>query len=158
MMPTVLEIIARVRGVLAEQVLPELTATTWTAANIRSCIMLLTYIDDAIRLQPTVLTQANDALKDIIAAGLAADDGWLDPKIRQQIESLLADDTSSPCRPGSLEQENLQLKAAASNIIKCSAKSGHRDLAFQSLIRERLSFINKCESTIYENAAKLPPF
>jgi hypothetical protein len=158
MMPPVLEVIGRVRDVLAEQVLPELATSTWTAANIRSCVMLLTYIEDAIHLQPAVLAQANGALKEIIAAGLAADPGWLEAGMREQIEPLMADGASVQRRLDEIERDYLQLKAAAASIVKRSADSGRRDPAFQELLRARLGLVNSCELRIYENAAKLPPF
>jgi hypothetical protein len=76
----------------------------------------------------------------------------------EQIRPLLAADASSPDSAAALEQVHAQLKAAAASIVTHSAESGHRDRAFQELLRARLSIVNDCDSRLYENSAKLPPF
>ena len=158
MMPPIRTLLAHIRGVLAEQVLPELPPATWPAANIRSCVALLTYVEDALRLQPSLVPAQIAALRDIVDAALQQDDAaWLEQPLRATLMQL---PPPPPPPPGcdSMHATHVAYAEAVSDVVRRSAGAVQRNPAFEALLRDRFALINTYEADLAEQAAQLAPF
>ena len=63
---TALEIIQSVNETLSDQVLSEMEPKSWTASKLRSCIVLLTYLEDLLQEERSVLVKSNREMYDFL--------------------------------------------------------------------------------------------
>jgi len=151
MMPSSDHILSRVIAVLSEQVLPEMPASTWSAANVRACIGLLTCAQDSATLAQHLA--ATDAMLVHFLQQVAdSDERWLDASLRSRMRAVLTNSSKQPLA-GDHPQE---VREVLSYIVTLS--TGRRSPWFEQHLRECLAALNEAEFRRVARASKLMPF
>ncbi|MET0547609.1 MAG: hypothetical protein ABWZ40_15020 [Caulobacterales bacterium] len=150
MMPPPKEVLANAIGVLSEQVLPQLSATTWNAANVRACITLLTYVEDAMADGDKAVSAQADAMRSIMSFVSGSNEAWLTEELRARCGN--AADAQAPVS----YETNVHFKELLSQVVEQSA--GKRSALFQDKLRACLAVINEAEFSAMARASKLQPF
>lgn len=157
MIGTPLSIVEAVRVSLVDRVLPQLEQATWLAGDVRSCIALLTYLEDALTSGVAMMGQANAAMIGFL--GDAAATPGLDGDARREIEAAVAQAVAVPQADlTGLEMAGRALKAALSRYIAARDAAGLEDAAMTQRLRDCLRDVAACELTIAQRAEVMPPF
>ena len=151
MMPSSDHILSRVIAVLSEQVLPEMPASTWSAANVRACIGLLTCVQDSTTLAQH-LAPTDAVLVHFLQQVAESDERWLDAALRSRVRSALNNSSKQPLA-ADYPQE---VRQVLSHIVTLSV--GRRSPWFEQHLRECLAALNEAEFRRVARASKLMPF
>jgi hypothetical protein len=81
-------VIKAIAETLEKDVLPQLQPATLLAGNVRSCIMLLTYLEDRVRLEGGTLFENNMAMRALLTE-ISADDSLARYKMAAPVQTLL---------------------------------------------------------------------
>jgi hypothetical protein len=164
MIATISHLFAEIRRVLGDQVLSQMKPATWMASDIRTCLTLLTYLEDAVAGGEAMLVASNKAMNDYVATLLARDDiPWLDDGLRTVLTELPVPDGGQPHpHMTAVERGNLALLAALSAVIRKSSEHGRggglgERFAMEGL-RQCLTVIRDGEFAIAERASRMQPF
>ncbi len=60
---SILDIVRSINEAISDQVLPEIEAQSWPASRLRSCNVLLTYLEDLLSYEQSVLRDSNQNMK-----------------------------------------------------------------------------------------------
>lgn len=154
-------IVETVRRTLADRVLPQLEASSWLAGDVRSSMMLLTYLEDVLASGKTQAGQANEAMAAFLddAAGNDALP-FLTAALRDQAREAAA--TARAVDAGdliALEAANRVLKDATSAVIGASHEEGAIPTPeFTDRLRQCLRDVAACEQALSERAGQMTPF
>jgi len=143
-----------IRGILTEQVLPELQPKTWMAANIRACAALLTYLEDLVAQDQSALTTTNAAMTALLQALAMRNPAWLGSTLYREINDHPAPGTSIEA----LESENEALKELLVRAIRRHRDAGGGDEDFIAPLHECLALLSASEMAVAARAATMPPF
>lgn len=156
---TVLEAVTET---LKNQVLPELEAATWTASHVRACVMLLTYIEDRLTLEPPLLIEDNSALRALlIEAAAEAYTALLGRDLREEITAALdgLPVAAAGCVNAKPLESNLIYKELLTKAINRAFQNRAADPARYTELRTRidafLAVLRQHEKQIVERAEKL---
>lgn len=156
------EIIAAIRVSLSERVLPQLEQASWVAADVRSSLALLTYLEDALSVGADALGRANTAMIELLAGLLQLREvSFMTPELRTRIPAAIeAARNVMPFDLTALDTACNSLKALVSELISASVTRGasrNDALAIQHL-RSCLQVIAAEELRISRRAGEMPPF
>ena len=143
-----------IRGILIEQVLPELQPKTWIAANIRSCASLLTSLEDLVAQDQSALTETNAAMAALLHALATRNPDWLGSSLHHEIATHTPPGTSIEA----LEDENEALKELLVRAIRRHRDTGGGDAEFTTPLHECLALLSAREIAVAARAATMPPF
>jgi hypothetical protein len=81
-------VIKAIAETLENDVLPQLEPATLLAGNVRSCIMLLTYLEDRVRLEGRTLFENNAAMRALLTE-ISADESFTRYNMQDQVRTAL---------------------------------------------------------------------
>jgi hypothetical protein len=155
-------VIKAVAETLKNQVLPELEAATWTASHVRACVMLLTYIEDRLTLEPPLLIEDNSALRALLAEAAAeAYTPLLGRDLREEITAALDElpVAAAGCVNANPFEGNLVYKELLTKAINRAFQNRAADTARYTELRTRidacLAVLLQHENQIVKRAEKL---
>lgn len=159
------ETIAAVKKVLEEQVLPALNTASWTASNIRACLMLLTYAQDCQAQERSLLVDTNAAMASLFLEVLASTDlVWLTEDTRDTIDRTLKGINGLDDSAGIEELASLNMagKRLLSNMIRRAALArtsppSPADTRFRVLLHECLEVLARRDAQLTERARVMLP-
>ena len=107
---------------LKNDVLPELEQASWTASKVRSCLMLLTYIEARVNLEGPLLFDSNAQLRDLLSGIAAGENNAMDPELADAAKSVLRKYSPRSAYVGiaTLEEENSAYQDVVTTLIKIS--------------------------------------
>lgn len=163
MIPSSRDLIAGIARTLEQDVLPELAGATWTASHIRSCIMLLTHLEERVVREGPILYQDNIDLRALLGR-LRADLSGPLPETATRLSATL-DATTPPAgypTVEALDTINQRLKAALEQTI-ADLHDARRSLgesrfqAFDGAIMAYLAAAGDRDNVMFEKAATKSP-
>lgn len=163
MIPTSRELIAAIARTLEQDVLPELADATWTASSIRSCVMLLTHLEERVVHEGRILFDDNAGLRALLGRLRTELSGPL-PDAAIAVSAAL-DGTAPPAGYPSvaeLDGINQRLKAALERTV-IALHEGRETLGaarFQALNTSILAYLSAAaerEGIMFARAATKSP-
>jgi hypothetical protein len=111
-------VIKAIAETLEQDVLPQLEPATLLAGNVRSCIMLLTYLEDRVRLEGRTLSENNAAMRALLTE-ISADESFARYNMQAQVRTVLE---NIPARPAyvdvtALAAENESYKTVMQSLV-----------------------------------------
>ncbi len=163
MIPSSRELIAGIARTLEQDVLPELANATWTASHVRSCIMLLTHLEERVVHEGPFLYQDNIDLRTLLGR-LRTDLSGPLPDSAARISAVL-DVTMPPAGYPTIEALdaiNQRLKAALDQVITDlhgarHSLGGSRFQALDGSIMTYLTAALERDKVMFEKAATKSP-
>lgn len=154
-------VIKAIAETLEQDVLPHLEPATLLAGNVRSCIMLLTYLEDRVRLEGRILSENNAAMRALLTE-LSTDDRLTRDSLLAQVQTVLQD---IPARGTyvdvtELAAENESYKSVLQSIVAAlrnTPDAGPSHAALRARLDTCLLSMGARDYTIVQRAeAKLP--
>ncbi|HKQ81458.1 MAG TPA: hypothetical protein VJS42_04630 [Steroidobacteraceae bacterium] len=156
------EIIAAIRVSLSERVLPQLQQASWIAADVRSSLALLTYVEDALSVGADALGRANVAMIELLEGLMELDEvSFITPELRSRIPPTIeATRNVPPSDLAALDVACNALKALISELISASSarRTDQNDVAAIQRLRSCLLVIAAEELRISRRAGEMPAF
>jgi hypothetical protein len=154
---TTQEILAAVIRSLDEDVVPHLERESWVTSSVRSCIQLLTYLQDRIPQEREILMQSNQAMADFLRDTVLLKVERVQP-LRDEISAAL--NASAVADEADLEQLNAAnqgLKEVLTALVlrraeDRSQKEATGDDGFRDKLHACLSSINNLEQDLFTRA------
>jgi hypothetical protein len=136
--------IKAVAEALRNGVLPALEPASWPAGNLRACLMLLTYIEDRVKLEGPALMKSNTALRAELATIAAGQNLPPDAKIGELAAAVLKE---FPARDAivdmaDLERESLAYQETVVQLIQYA--HARRDLYDSALYGNLRTLLDGC--------------
>lgn len=153
------KIIAAIKTTLSDLVLPGMKAASWEAGNIRSCLVLLTYLEDTLAIGAQSTAKINKTIiafiDDLI---LKMPFAIAENEKRKIVNTLDAARAANPHDLSGIHKVNEELKALLSEIIHLSQKSKPWDPELIGRLHDCLRTISAEDLKIAQRAGELPPF
>jgi len=163
MIPSSRDLIAGIVRTLEQDVLPELAGATWTASHIRSCVMLLTHLEERVVHEGPILYQDNIDLRALLGR-LRTDLSGPLPETATQLSAVL-DATPPPTgypATEALDDINRRLKAALEQTVTDlhDARQSLGESRFQALDGAIMAYLTAAidrDNVMFEKAATKSP-
>jgi hypothetical protein len=111
-------VIKAIAETLEQDVLPRLEPATLLAGNVRSCIMLLTYLEDRVRLEGRTLSENNAAMRALLTE-ISADESFTQYNMHAQAQTVL---------------ETIPARAAYVDVTQLAAENEFYKSVMQALV------------------------
>ena len=162
MIGTPCDIVAAIRATLSERVLPQLEQATWLAGDIRSSLVLLTYLEDVLTHGREALGCSNAAMIGFLSDVCARRDvSFLSDTLRTRATAAVENaQRAEKADVHGLGEASNELKAAISEIIAASNSrgKGSADAAAVLGLRDCLRVVAAQEQILAGRAGTMPPF
>ncbi len=163
MIPSSRDLLAGIARTLEQDVLPELANATWTASHVRSCIMLLTHLEERVVHEGPFLYQDNADLRALLGR-LRGDLSGSLPESAARISATLDVTMPPPGYPTieALDTTNRRLKATLDQIIDdlYAARAHLGEPRFQALNGVIMTYLTSAadrESVMFDKASTKSP-
>lgn len=153
------KIIDVIKTTLSELVLPEMKAASWEAGNIRSCLVLLTYLEDALKTGAESTAMINQTIIDFLDNLIEDMPSAIEENARQRLTTSLEEARSANAKTlDEIISVNNNLKSLLSDVVALSQQSKPRNREMVTRLHECLRTISKEDMKIAQRAGELPPF
>jgi hypothetical protein len=159
MIASLAQLVSAVRVSLDELVLPDLKPNSWTSGNVRSCLALLTYIEDALAEGQHALSASNDAMLNYIDSVIVETDSPIGAEMRNQVANAVAIlERTGIDSIERLHDINAELKSLLSAIVAQSLENPDCGEEQKHALYACLRAIADQDLAIAKRASEMPPF
>jgi len=160
MITTCAKLFSVIRSVLTDQVLTNLEASTWTAANVRASLALLTYLEDLTKNGPKVLLENNATIGAFLSSLGDRNLPWMSAPLLTRCRAALGRQARGDVTLDRLIEENWTLQSLLVDVIRARnyATGAVPDDAFDHALRVCISSTTALDFSITRNASQMPPF
>ena len=128
-----------VSRILKDDMLPRLETASWEASNIRACLALLTYAEDCVQLERSVLTESNAAMLALFKTLTDGSAAWLSSGHLADVRIAVQSSVSrGGGRTADLLADHERYKALLSELVRCSAAARTTSPGVDAVFRAEL--------------------